>query len=46
LVAFVGESIRFRELVSDLFAGAQAYVSLRGRCYRQLLPVLWSAVSA
>jgi flavin-dependent dehydrogenase len=45
MVAFAGESIRFRELVSDLFAGAQAYVSLRGRCYRQLLPVLWSAVS-
>lgn len=45
MVQFVDESLRFRELIADLFAGAQAYVSLRGRCYRQILPILWETVS-
>ncbi len=45
MVQFTAESQRFRALISDLFAGAQAYVSLRGRCYRQLLPVLWETVT-
>jgi flavin-dependent dehydrogenase len=45
MVQFTAESQRFRALISDLFAGAQAYVSLRGRCYRQLLPVLWDVVA-
>jgi flavin-dependent dehydrogenase len=46
IVRFVAESIHFREMISDLFAGAQAYVNLQGRCYRQLLPVLWQTVSS
>lgn len=45
MVQFIGESKKFRELVCDLFAGAQAYVTLRGRCYRQLLPTLWDALA-
>ncbi len=45
VVQFVGESIRFRNVISDLFAGAEAYVSLRGRCYRQLLPALWDVMA-
>ena len=44
MVQFASESIHVRELIADLFAGAQAYVTLRGRCYRELLPVLWNAV--
>jgi len=46
MVQFTGESQKFRALISDLFAGAQAYVNLRGRCYRQLLPVIWNAVAS
>jgi flavin-dependent dehydrogenase len=45
MVQFVADSMRFREMISDLFAGAQAYVTLRGRCYRQLLPVVWEALA-
>lgn len=44
MVQFVAESIRFRDMIADLFAGAQAYVSLRGRCYRQLLPLVWDVI--
>jgi hypothetical protein len=43
---FMAESIRFRELMADLFAGVQSYVTLNGRCYRILLPVLWNAVTS
>jgi geranylgeranyl reductase family protein len=46
MVQFTAESRKFRALISDLFAGAQAYVNLRGRCYRQLLPVLWETVAS
>jgi geranylgeranyl reductase family protein len=45
LVQYTGESRKFRSLIADLFAGAQAYVSLKGRCYQELLPVLWQKVS-
>ena len=45
LIQFTDESLKFRALIADLFAGAQAYVTLRGRCYRQLLPVLWEKVA-
>jgi len=44
MVQFVSESVHCRELVSDLFAGAQPYVTLRDRCYRQLLPMLWETI--
>jgi geranylgeranyl reductase family protein len=46
MVQFTAESRKFRALIADLFAGAQAYVTLRGRCYRQLLPVLWETVAS
>jgi geranylgeranyl reductase family protein len=46
MVQFVAESIHVRKLIADLFTGAQAYVTLRGRCYRQLLPALWQSVSS
>lgn len=45
MVQFVDENSKFRTLISDLFGGAQAYVTLRGRCYRQLLPVLWESLA-
>jgi geranylgeranyl reductase family protein len=45
MVQFVDENSKFRVLIADLFGGAQAYVDLKGRCYRQLLPVLWSALA-
>jgi len=45
LVQVTGMSTQFGELVADLFAGAQAYVSLRGRCYQELLPSMWQSLS-
>ncbi len=45
MVQFAAENHGFRELISDVFAGAQAYVTLRGRCYRHLLPVVWDMVT-
>jgi flavin-dependent dehydrogenase len=46
MAQFMAESIRFRELMADLFAGVQSYVSLHGRCYRLLLPELWNTVTS
>lgn len=45
LVQVTGMSAKFSEMVADLFAGAQAYVSLRGRCYQELLPSVWQRLS-
>ena len=45
LVQVTGMSTKFSELVADLFAGAQAYVNLRGRCYQELLPSVWQKLS-
>jgi len=41
MVQLVGKSIRFRDIMADLFTGAQSYLGLKNRCYRQMLPVLW-----
>jgi geranylgeranyl reductase family protein len=39
MVQFVDRSIRFRDIMADLFAGGQPYLKLRRRCYRDMLPV-------
>ncbi|HUX68603.1 MAG TPA: FAD-dependent oxidoreductase [Terriglobales bacterium] len=41
MVLFSQRSARFRQLLCDLFSGAQGYLGLRARLYRQLLPTLW-----
>jgi geranylgeranyl reductase family protein len=46
MTQFMAESVRFRELMADLFAGVQSYISLHGRCYRLLLPELWNTVTS
>jgi geranylgeranyl reductase family protein len=46
MVQYISENPRFRDVISDLFGGSQAYVTLRGRCYRELLPAVWKAMSA
>ncbi len=40
MIQFAAESASFRELLSDLFSGAQGYVGLKARCYRTLPGVL------
>lgn len=47
MVQFTEHSSRFRELMSDMFAGSQGYLSLRQRLYRTLPAMIAeSAVSA
>ncbi|MGH9479266.1 MAG: NAD(P)/FAD-dependent oxidoreductase [Terriglobales bacterium] len=41
MAGFAQASPRFRKLMCDLFSGAQGYLGLRARLYRQLLPTLW-----
>jgi geranylgeranyl reductase family protein len=45
LVQITGMNTKFSAMVADLFAGAQAYVSLRGRCYQELLPAVWQRLT-
>jgi len=45
MVLFTQRSPRFRQLMCDLFSGAQCYLGLRARLYRQLLPTLWQLAS-
>jgi geranylgeranyl reductase family protein len=45
MVQFVDKSIRFRDIMADLFAGGQSYLKLRSRCYRDMLPVFWQLIS-
>jgi geranylgeranyl diphosphate/geranylgeranyl-bacteriochlorophyllide a reductase len=40
MVQFTQSSPSFRALMCDLFAGAQSYIGLKRRAYRQLLPSL------
>ena len=40
MVQFTESSPSFRELMCDLFAGAQGYIGLKRRAYRNLLPTL------
>ncbi len=36
MIQFAAESASFRELLCDLFSGAQGYIGLKSRCYRTL----------
>jgi flavin-dependent dehydrogenase len=46
MVQLVSYSVRFREIMSDLFTGAQSYATLKRRCYRQLPQVVWQTVKS
>jgi len=46
MVQLISESNHFRKLISDLFSGTQTYATLRNRCYRQLLPLLWDTFTS
>lgn len=46
MVQFAGESAKFRDLLRDLFSGAQGYIGLRTRAYRSLPRVICDFVAS
>lgn len=46
MLQFSQGSACFRQLLCDLFSGAQGYCGLRTRLYHQLLPTLWQLATA
>lgn len=46
MIQFAAESPSFRELLSDLFSGAQGYIGLKARCYRTLPRVVRDFVAS
>jgi geranylgeranyl diphosphate/geranylgeranyl-bacteriochlorophyllide a reductase len=46
MVQFAGESAKFRDVLRDLFSGAQGYIGLRSRAYRSLPRVICDFVAS